>query len=266
MKIKKKEFLSLKQGNMSVSEYRDKFIQLSRYAPDEVANDESKEEHFMEELIGPLQYHLVSHTFPSLQRLLEKAIAVEHKCVQLGEMKRKAITKGQRSRSIWPCYVPPRVHQLVLEVGNSRTSDLLNTHHKRHHRLRMLRILVRLPPLAPRRDLQAKALLQAPHASSVVKLVIMLMFVRRGTPTRRLVVILRASRHRLQAATVVTTLPGLIKSMLKLLRMVLTLSLVRFSLIHCQLLYFLILELRIHSYLLVMFMQIVQLTLHCVDL
>jgi hypothetical protein len=28
MKIKKKEFLSLKQGNMSVTEYRDKFIQL----------------------------------------------------------------------------------------------------------------------------------------------------------------------------------------------------------------------------------------------
>jgi hypothetical protein len=26
MKIKKKEFLSLKQGNMSISEYRDKFI------------------------------------------------------------------------------------------------------------------------------------------------------------------------------------------------------------------------------------------------
>jgi hypothetical protein len=36
MKIKKKEFLLLKQGNMSVSEYQDKFIQLSRYAPDEV--------------------------------------------------------------------------------------------------------------------------------------------------------------------------------------------------------------------------------------
>jgi hypothetical protein len=42
MKIKKKEFLSLKQGTMSVSEYRDKFIQLSRYAPDEVADDERK--------------------------------------------------------------------------------------------------------------------------------------------------------------------------------------------------------------------------------
>ena len=42
MKIKKKEFLSLKQRNMSVSEYRDKFIQLSRYALDEVADDERK--------------------------------------------------------------------------------------------------------------------------------------------------------------------------------------------------------------------------------
>jgi hypothetical protein len=54
MKIKKKEFLSLKQGNMSVSEYRDKFIQLSLYAPDEVADDERKQEHFMEGLNGPL--------------------------------------------------------------------------------------------------------------------------------------------------------------------------------------------------------------------
>jgi hypothetical protein len=33
MKIKKKDFLSLKQEGMSISEYRDKLIQLSRYAP-----------------------------------------------------------------------------------------------------------------------------------------------------------------------------------------------------------------------------------------
>jgi hypothetical protein len=65
MKIKKKEFLSLKQGNMSISEYRDKFIQLSRYASDEVVDDERKQEHFIEGLNGPLQYALVAHTFPS---------------------------------------------------------------------------------------------------------------------------------------------------------------------------------------------------------
>jgi hypothetical protein len=106
MKIKK-EFLSLKQGNMSVNEYRDKFIQLSRYAPDEVADDERKQGHFMEGLNGPLQYLLVAHTFPSFQRLLDKALAIEHKRVQLGEMKRNAITQGQGSSSIHPCYVPP---------------------------------------------------------------------------------------------------------------------------------------------------------------
>jgi hypothetical protein len=63
MKIKKKKFLSLKQGSMSVSECRDKFIHLSRYAPHEGADDERKQEHFMEGLVGPLQYQLVAHTF-----------------------------------------------------------------------------------------------------------------------------------------------------------------------------------------------------------
>jgi hypothetical protein len=107
MKIKKKEFLSLKHGSMSViNEYRDKFIQLSRYAPDEVAEDERKQEHFIEGLNGPLQYALVAHTFPSFQRLLDKALAIEHKCVQLGDLKRKMISQGQGSSNVRPRYVP----------------------------------------------------------------------------------------------------------------------------------------------------------------
>jgi hypothetical protein len=90
MKIKRKEFLSLKQGGMSVSEYRDKFIQLSRYAPREVEDDEKKQELFLEGLVGPLQYQLVSHTFLSFQRLLDKAIAAENKMFEFGEKKRVA--------------------------------------------------------------------------------------------------------------------------------------------------------------------------------
>ena len=42
MKLKKKEFLFLKQGGMSIAEYRDKFIQLSRYAPTKVEDDENR--------------------------------------------------------------------------------------------------------------------------------------------------------------------------------------------------------------------------------
>jgi hypothetical protein len=42
IKLKKKEFLALKQGSMSVCEYRDKFTQLLRYYPNEVEKDEDK--------------------------------------------------------------------------------------------------------------------------------------------------------------------------------------------------------------------------------
>jgi hypothetical protein len=48
---------------MSVTEYRDRFIELSRYAPEEVADDPKKQERFMEGLAGPLRYQLTSHTF-----------------------------------------------------------------------------------------------------------------------------------------------------------------------------------------------------------
>jgi hypothetical protein len=83
MKIKRKEFLSLKQGSMSMSEYRDKFIQLSQYAPRDVEDDEKKQELFLDGFIGPVQYQLVSHTFPSFQRLLDKLLMWKTRGVSL---------------------------------------------------------------------------------------------------------------------------------------------------------------------------------------
>jgi hypothetical protein len=121
----------------------------------------------------------------------------------------------------------PRVHQIVLEEGNSLTSDLLSRHHMRHCRLYAL---VRLPPLAPQRDLLARALLQSPLASSVVRFGITPMLVRRGTPTHHLEAMFRAS-NRLQLATRGSVLPESTKSVLMLLLVVLILLLVRSLLI-----------------------------------
>ena len=42
IELKQEEFRALKQGSMSVAEYRDKFAQLSRYVPNEVADDADK--------------------------------------------------------------------------------------------------------------------------------------------------------------------------------------------------------------------------------
>ena len=48
--MKLKEFLALKQRSMTVAEYRDKFIQLSWYAPTKVDEDRKRQELFMEGL------------------------------------------------------------------------------------------------------------------------------------------------------------------------------------------------------------------------
>jgi hypothetical protein len=108
MKLKKQEFLALKQGTMSVSEYRDKFIQLSRYAPADVADDEEKQDHFREGLIGPIKYQLMVHTFDSFQKMVDKAIMVEHARKEMGEQKRKYESSTQSSSNARPRFNAPQ--------------------------------------------------------------------------------------------------------------------------------------------------------------
>ncbi|CAN6350734.1 unnamed protein product [Urochloa humidicola] len=108
MKLKRREFLDLKQGGMTVSEYRDKFTQLSRYVPEEVDTDEKKLERFLDGLIGPLNYQLHSHSFPNFQTMLNKAIGLENKRKELGEQKRKFQSQGQSSSNTRPRHNPPQ--------------------------------------------------------------------------------------------------------------------------------------------------------------
>jgi hypothetical protein len=54
MTVKKEEFLALKQGPLSVSEYRDKFLQLSRYAPENDNTDAKRQYRFLRGLVDPL--------------------------------------------------------------------------------------------------------------------------------------------------------------------------------------------------------------------
>jgi hypothetical protein len=84
---------------MSVNEYMDKFTQLSRYASDEVNTGPKRQEHFLDGLIGPLNYQLQSHSFPDFVTLLNKTIGLENKRLKLGEQKRKFQTHGQSSNT-----------------------------------------------------------------------------------------------------------------------------------------------------------------------
>jgi hypothetical protein len=87
--VKKEEFLALKQGSMSVSEYQDRFLQLSRYAPEDVNTDAKMQYRFLIGLVDPLHYQLMNHTFPTFQHLIDRAIMTERKHKEMEDHKRK---------------------------------------------------------------------------------------------------------------------------------------------------------------------------------
>jgi hypothetical protein len=89
MTVKKEEFLAVKEGPMSVSEYRDKFLQLSRYAPEDVNTDAKRQYRFLRGLVDPLHYQLMNHTFPTFQHLIDRAIMIEKKRKEMEDRKRK---------------------------------------------------------------------------------------------------------------------------------------------------------------------------------
>jgi hypothetical protein len=60
MKLKKKEFTDLKQGIMSLNEYLNSFIQLSKYTPDDINIEEKKQYMFLNGLNDDIQFHLVN--------------------------------------------------------------------------------------------------------------------------------------------------------------------------------------------------------------
>lgn len=65
MKLKKKEFMALKQGRKSMTEYLHEFNYLSQYAPEDVPTDDAKQEKFMDGLSEELQDKLSIVDFPS---------------------------------------------------------------------------------------------------------------------------------------------------------------------------------------------------------
>ena len=85
---------------MSVTEYRDRFLQLARYAPAEVADDRKKQEHFMEGLEDYLQYALLNLRFDDFNHLVDSVLNTEHKHQELEDKKRNItpIASGSNTR------------------------------------------------------------------------------------------------------------------------------------------------------------------------
>ena len=57
----------------------DRFLQLSRYAPEDVNMDAKRRYRFLRGLVDPLHYQLMNQTFPTFQPLIDRAIMNERK-------------------------------------------------------------------------------------------------------------------------------------------------------------------------------------------
>ena len=77
MDQKKKEFCKLSQGPMTVDEYQRKFLELSRYAADEVCTDARKQEKFREGLHPDIKLALVAHDCADFAMLVSQAFRTE---------------------------------------------------------------------------------------------------------------------------------------------------------------------------------------------
>jgi hypothetical protein len=109
MKLKRKEFADLKQGGMTVNEYLNSFIQLLRYAPDNINTDEKKQGVFLNGFNDGIQFQLLNTDYADFQHMVDKAIVIENKIREMEkDGKRKVSFSGQSYRSnVRPRFAQP---------------------------------------------------------------------------------------------------------------------------------------------------------------
>ncbi|KAK1667366.1 hypothetical protein QYE76_055525 [Lolium multiflorum] len=93
------EFRELKQGRMTVVEYRDRFLTLSRYAPDETDTTAKRQERFLNGLHDEMQTVLVNIPFADLEALVDSAIQMEGKLNQANENRKRRMMHRIRNRA-----------------------------------------------------------------------------------------------------------------------------------------------------------------------
>jgi hypothetical protein len=100
MKLKNKEFTDLKQGSMTVKEYLNSFIQLSRYTTKDINTDEKKQDMFLEGLNDEIQFQLLNTDYADFQHMVDKVIVIKRKLKEMEkDGKRKMSFPGQSSGS-----------------------------------------------------------------------------------------------------------------------------------------------------------------------
>ncbi|KAG8661142.1 hypothetical protein MANES_02G214360v8 [Manihot esculenta] len=94
MDEKKREFLYLRQGRMTVSEYEKDFIRLSKYAREMVPTEEAKCKKFEQGLHNDIRVLLAAHSIKEFSTLVNAALNIE----KIKEEEQSWRQKGQQKR------------------------------------------------------------------------------------------------------------------------------------------------------------------------
>jgi hypothetical protein len=83
-----------------VNEYLNSFIQLSRYAPDDINTDEKKHDMFLNGLNDDIQFQLLNTDYADFLHMVDKVIVIENKIKEMEkDGKRNVSFSGQSSGS-----------------------------------------------------------------------------------------------------------------------------------------------------------------------
>ena len=77
MDRKRSEFRNLTQGSKTIEAYQREFLNLSRYAEEDITTDARRQEKFRNGIHSNLKLTLAAHDFADFATLVNKAITVE---------------------------------------------------------------------------------------------------------------------------------------------------------------------------------------------
>ena len=80
MEMKAEEFCHIRQGAMTVNQYIQKFMKLSRYVPEDVNTDKKKQRCFRRGLISVLRTQMITHIYIDFNTLMNRTILLEEEC------------------------------------------------------------------------------------------------------------------------------------------------------------------------------------------
>jgi hypothetical protein len=104
---------------MTVNEYLNSFIQLSRYAPDDISTYEKKQDVFLNGLNDDIQFQLLNTDYADFQHMVDKVIVIESKIKEIEkDGKRKVSFSGQFSGSnVRPRFSQPNQFVKPLQMN-----------------------------------------------------------------------------------------------------------------------------------------------------